>query len=450
MVAIKQVSRRFHKQRPFLFYTVFYTVFCALFLSSSMTATAAVSINEVRMWTAPDHTRLVLDLSNAVQYDIFRLHAPERIVIDIKDSTMKAETSTLTLPDPVLLSLRHGNQQGGVTRIVLDVNKGVSPRTFLLKKSKAKPHRLVVDLIPQQTQAIETKQLPSKDKRRDIIVAVDAGHGGEDPGAIGRNRLQEKDVTLKVAKDLAKLINAQQGMKAVLVRTGDYYISLKGRVNKVRGLGADMMISIHADAITKRSVKGASVYTLSESGATPDRVAAALAAKENAADEIGGEMPEPQVADPFVRSILGDMAKRDGLDSSEMFANILITRLRSASFPIKYSQPKHARFAVLTTLEIPCVLVEVDYISNPQRERLLNTRSYQKQLAQAMSLATVDFFTRMGRFESKQPLTHTVHKGESLWSIAQQYGVSVSNISKLNNLNRSSLRVGQRLRLPPS
>ena len=147
----------------------------------TITASAAVSIKDIRMWTAPDHTRLVLDLSGNVHYDIFRLHQPERIVIDIKKSKMNAKVSKLSLPDPVLLSIRHGKQKGGTTRLVLDVRDGVSPRSFLLKKSKGKPNRLVIDLIPKQAKTIKTKQIQPKTKHHDIIIAVDAGHGGEDP-----------------------------------------------------------------------------------------------------------------------------------------------------------------------------------------------------------------------------------------------------------------------------
>ncbi len=408
-------------------------------------AYAAATIDDIRMWTAPDHTRLVLDLSQKVQYNLFRLHNPERIVIDIKNTRMNAKASHLKLPDPVLRSIRYGKQNKGTTRIVLDVKDGVSPRSFLLKKAHGKPNRLVIDLIPKTKKVIKT----AKTNHDDIIIAVDAGHGGEDPGAIGPNKVYEKTITLGIAKELAKLINAQPGMKAILVRTGDYFVKLGDRVKKVRNEGADMMISIHADAVQQRYVKGASVYTLSESGATPDRVAAALAAKENASDFMGGALPEQQVSDPFIRNILGDMAKRDGLDSSEMFANILLKQLK-AHFPIKYNKPKHARFAVLTALEIPSVLVEVDYISNPERERLLTTKKHQHRIAKAMFAASKTYFTRFGMLKPVKPKVHTVHRGESLWSIAKQYGVTVSSIRKLNGLKQQTLKVGQRLRLPQS
>jgi len=443
----KRFSRNFFEPVGFLSCTLF----CTLLFSFIPSISAATSIEDVRMWTAPDHTRLVFDLSNSVEYDIFRLHGPERVVLDIKSTKMNAKLSNLALPDPVLISLRHGTQDGGITRVVLDVQEGVTPRSFLLKKSAQKPNRLVIDLIPKQEQSSKTKVEQASSNNRDIIIAVDAGHGGEDPGAIGKNKLQEKIVTLAVAKELAKLIDAQKGMKAELIRKGDYYISLKNRVRKVREVNADMMISIHADAVDTRNVKGASVYTLSEDGATPDRVAAALAAKENAADEIGGAEPSEEVSDPLIRGILGDMAKRDGLDSSELLANLMLNKLKQ-SFPIKYSKPKHARFAVLTTLEIPCVLVEVDYISNPARENVLKSPSHQKGLADAMHSATTDFFTRMGRIAdaTTENIIHTVNKGESLWSIAKQYGVSVSKIVKLNSLKRQSLQVGQRLLLPQS
>ena len=175
-----------------------------------------------------------------------------------------------------------------------------------------------------------------------------------------------------------------------------------------------------------------------------------MAAKENAEDMVGGAMPDPEVEDPLVRGILGEMAKRNGLDSSKMMAKMMLTEFRK-SFPIKYSKPKHARFAVLTTLEIPSILVEVDYISNSQRERLLRSKKNQQQRAKAMYVASVDCFKRMGRMTHPQLVIRTVHKGDSLWAIAKNYGLSVARILKTNDLKKSTkLKVGQRLRMPQS
>lgn len=427
-------------------------MFLAFFLSSfAITAAhATTQIRDIRLWTAPDHTRLVFDLSAAARYELLRLHDPERIVIDVHNSKITTTSNTLALPDPVLLSIRYGSQKDNLTRIVLDVREGVTPRTFLLNRSSSKPHRLVVDLYPKQKAVMDKTSITPANKKREIVIAVDAGHGGEDPGAIGQNNIQEKKVTLAVAKLLASKLNAQPNIKAVLVRDGDYYVKLSSRVNKVRTMNADMMISIHADAVDARHVKGASVYTLSESGATPDRVAAAIAAKENAADEIGGAMPEQEVADPLVRGILGDMAKRDGLDSSELLANLVIDQLKDAKLPIKYIKPKHARFAVLTTLEMPSILVEMDYISNPKQEKLLDDAQHQAKLADSMMMASLAFFERMGRFESPKAIIHIVSPGDSLWSIAKQYGVEIKAIRSINQLDQSGLKIGQRLIMPQS
>jgi len=404
-------------------------------------------VRDVRLWTAPDHSRLVFDLNRGIDYHVFRLHRPERVVVDMKGVELKARLDALAIPDPVIASLRHGMPKAGTLRVVIDVKEKVQPRSFLLKPMHGKPYRLVVDLMRSQPQSGKAATRAMRQKK-EIVIAVDAGHGGEDPGAIGRYGLYEKDVTLAVAKKLARVIDARPGMRAVLIRKGDYFIPLKKRVKLVRSARADMMISIHADAVRNRRVKGASVYTLSERGATPDKVAAALAAKENAADAVGGVMPE-RVEDPLVVRILGDMAKRDSLNSSQLLAEEILAELRRAG-PVKYMEPKRARFVVLGALEIPSVLVELDYISNPQRERLLKSSRHQQQMAKAIFGASVRFFQRMGRIRKAEKPTHTVREGESLWLIARRYGVSMSELREINNLNSSSLRPGQKLRLPRS
>jgi len=297
------------------------------------------------------------------------------------------------LPSATIKRVRHGMHKG-VLRVVLDLNrKNLGLRSFLLKKMQGKPDRLVIDLLRKKT-LDETNV--SKQSQHQLVIAVDAGHGGEDPGAIGPHGLQEKKVTLAIAKQLVAIINQQKGMRAILTRKNDYFVALKKRVRLVRQAHADIMISIHADAVKTRSVKGSSVYTLAERGATPDKVALALAAKENAADAMGGiHHQHYEVEDPMLRNILGDMAKRDSLNSSQILAENMIEALKSIG-KVKYSVPKRARFVVLGALEIPSVLVEVDFISNPRQERKLRTSSYQRKLARALFQGSQHFLQRMG------------------------------------------------------
>ncbi|MDQ6954431.1 MAG: N-acetylmuramoyl-L-alanine amidase [Mariprofundaceae bacterium] len=365
------------------------------------TAAMAAEIQDMRIWTAPDHTRVVFDLSKSIDYKIFRLHAPERIVIDIKYSTIKKIT-LVTASDPVVKSVRYGMPKKSILRVVLDVKERVDLRSFLLKPMHHKPHRLVVDLLRESAIAHKNKSKTIMRKRQhDIIIAVDAGHGGEDPGAIGRHGLLEKEVTLRVAKKLVALINSKPGMHAILTREADYFVPLKKRVKLARQAQADLMISIHADAVKTRSVQGASVYTLAERGATPDRVAVALAAKENAADAIGGVVLDDAVDDPMVRNILGDMAKRDSLNSSQLLAENVLVEMKKIGV-IKYKSPKRARFVVLGALEIPSVLVELNFISNPKQERKMKNSKHQDRFATALYEASKNFFRRMGMLHSNQ------------------------------------------------
>ncbi|RMH61648.1 MAG: N-acetylmuramoyl-L-alanine amidase [Zetaproteobacteria bacterium] len=360
-----------------------------------------VEIKDLRLWTAPDHSRLVLDLSGAVNYHVFRLHQPERVVLDVEHARLRARIGKLKLPDPVIRRIRSGVPAAGQLRLVIDVKEQVRPRTFLLKPMHGKPYRLVLDLLRPEVERQAAIAASNKKRSRDIVVAVDAGHGGEDPGAIGPHGLKEKTVTLAVAKKLARLIDRQPGMHAVLIRKGDYFVPLKKRVRLARAAHADMMISIHADSVRARHVRGCSVYTLSERGATVDKAARALAAKENAADAVAGVALEDEVDDPVVSRILGDMFRRDALNSSQILAEKMLDRLRRVG-PVKYAHPKRARFVVLGALEIPSVLVELDYISNPVRERKLRSPRHQAKLASALFDASRAFFAQMGRLGAQR------------------------------------------------
>ncbi len=358
----------------------------------------SLTVQHARLWTAPDHTRLVLDLSGPVDYRVFRLKSPERIVVDMRQTSLHTRLDGLVRKGSVLAAIRHGKSKEGTLRLVMDVKEKVRPRSFLLKPMHGKPYRLVVDLMRQKKMrpVVVTARVRVHARKR-IIIAVDAGHGGEDPGATGPHGVKEKNVTLAVAKRLAREINAQPGMRAVLIRKGDYFVPLKRRVQLARKAKADLIISIHADSVRQRSVSGASVYTMSEKGAS-DHVAAMLARKENASDAIGGVRPG-EVRDPLVSRILADLVKRDSLNSAELLADEMLKHIRRIG-PIKYSVPKHARFVVLGAPEIPSVLVELDYISNPRRERLLRSPRHQKQLATALFQASKAFLRQQGRLPS--------------------------------------------------
>ncbi len=359
-------------------------------------AQAEVAVRDIRLWTAPENSRIVFDLGGAVDYRLFRLHDPERIVLDLKGARLRADPSRLRLPDAVIAAIRHGRPKKSLLRIVLDVREQVAPRSFLLKPMHGKPWRLVVDLRRKAGE----KPVVAADaaRRKGLVIAVDAGHGGEDPGAIGPHGVKEKDVTLAVARRLARMIDAKPGMRAVLIRKGDYFVPLTERWRKARRAHADVMISIHADSVRRGKAKGASVYMLSERGATPDKAAAALAAKENASDAIGGVPEGGQVDDPEVERILGDMFRRDSLESSRLLAESIIRELRRIG-PVKYAEPKRARFVVLGAMEIPSVLVELDFISNPERERRLRDRRHQERLAAALLRGSMRFLERMGRLK---------------------------------------------------
>ena len=377
----------------------FAMIFIVMAVFPAIASAGSSTVQDVRSWAAPDHTRLVFDLNQSVKYKVFRLHKPERVVIDLQNTRLKARFNKLAIPDPVIKAIRHGTPRANVLRVVMEVKEKVQPRSFLLKPMKGKPYRLVVDLMrPQKEKAAAI--IVKKSVHKGIVIAIDAGHGGEDPGAVGPRKLREKDVTLAVAKKLAKIINSKRGMKAVLIRTGDYFVSLKKRIYLARRAQADMMISIHADAVRQRSVEGASVYTLSERGATQDRAARALAAKENAADEVGGASKE-EVYDSQVNKILSDMFRRDSLNSSQILAEEMLRKLKRAG-PIKYGVPKRARFFVLKAMEIPSVLVELDYISNPAREKKLKSSKHQQKLATALFDASINFFEKMGRLKPKK------------------------------------------------
>ena len=373
----------------------------ALCVGTQALAGAPVRVTDVRLWSGPEGTRLVLDLSGPVSHEVFTLDNPNRVVIDLANADLAMRKD---LPDgqgPVK-TLRSGPQPRNGLRFVLDVGSPQTPKSFVVAPDGASGHRLVVEMpvaapaaaAPTGNQVLAAgaaatgkaastapvKTIASNAKGRDLVIAVDAGHGGQDPGAIGRGGTREKDVTLAIARKLAAAIDAEDGMRAVLIRDGDYFITLGGRTRKARQLGADMFISVHADSVGNRDVTGSSVYVLSMRGAS-DEAAKWLADSENAADLKGGVSLDDK--SDVLGSVLLDVTQKESLSDSVEAADSVLKALRGV-VSVHRPRVQHAGFVVLKSPDIPSMLVETSFISNPVDERRLRDPDHQQKLADAI------------------------------------------------------------------
>jgi N-acetylmuramoyl-L-alanine amidase len=353
----------------------------------------AAELRDLRLWESPESTRVVLDLSAVVAPHVFTLANPDRVVIDLESVDAAAvRLANKAIPKGVIRQLRGGVRGPGV-RIVLDVSEPVNPNTFALAPTQEAGHRLVIDLqrratLPLKAADIETaaappavtaEPLPGVGRLQDkqIVIAIDAGHGGEDPGARGSSGLQEKDVSLAIARKLALMINTQPNMRAVLTRDGDYYVGLRDRVEIARKQQADMFVSIHCNAFTKSQMHGTAVYVLSDRGVTSEQ-ARWLANKENAADFVGGV--ELHGKDSDLAATLIDLSQSATMEASfDVGSRILGSMGRINT--LQRNDVQQAAFVVLKAPDIPSVLVETAFITNPREEKLLASNDYQGKLA---------------------------------------------------------------------
>ena len=431
---------------------------------------AATNVDSVRLWRAPDHTRLVFDLSDAVEHKLFTLSNPSRLVIDIKNATMGGALSKLDLSNTAIKTVRSAPRNGGDLRVVLDLSSAISPKSFMLKKHGDKNDRLVVDLFDRTKSIEKTVQqvVQLESGRRDIVIAIDAGHGGEDPGALGpktgKRRLREKDVVLAISKQLASLINAEKGYRAELIRSGDYYIPLRKRRDTAREKRADLFVSIHADAFKNPKARGASVFALSRRGATSE-TARFLAKKENEADLIGGVgSVSLDDKDAVLRGVLVDLSMTATLGSSLQVGDNVLKSMDSVA-RLHKKQVEQAGFAVLKSPDVPSILVETGFISNPDEAKKLNSSYYRKNLSTAIFKGIKQHFQSVPpagsyiafvknggdpKLASSSGREHVISRGDTLSAIARQYGVTISSLQKANSLKSSSIRVGQRLNIPRS
>lgn len=420
-------------------------------------AAGQVKVQGARIWNAPDHTRIVLDTAEPVSHRIFSLDDPHRLVVDISDARLSGELPTAAADDALVAGLRSGVRQGDDLRVVLDLKQPVKAKSFRLEPNGTYGHRLVIDVSarsrPGRAQvasrtapSVAPQHLsvqPKGVRHRDVIVAVDAGHGGEDPGAIGPAGTREKDVTLAISRKLADRIDRQRGMRAVLIRDGDYYIALRQRIAKARKHQADLFVSIHADAFTDRRVRGSSVYTLSNGGATSE-AAKWLAERENRADLIGGVSLAEQ--NDVLAGVLLDMTQNATLEHSSIAAERVLSKLRALG-DVHQTRIQKAGFAVLKSPDIPSMLVETAFISNPDEEKRLRSRRYQDKLADYLVDGIVDYFedypppgTRFARDD--------IPGRDGVGALPAAGGATFADVARRYDLDLSGVRLAKAPRLP--
>lgn len=418
----------------------------------------ASEVTDMRVWGGPEHTRVVFDLTGPLEHSVFSLEDPHRLVIDLRNARAVTRLGSVSDEQDRVRRVRSGVRDGTDLRLVLDLNRELKPSTFLLPPTGPHGHRLVVDLHDRESgsrgnrearRAVRSAGDRDGTRPRDLVIAIDAGHGGEDPGAIGYHGTHEKEVVLAISRRLARLVDDEPGMRALLTRDGDYYISLRQRSAKAREQHADLFISIHADAFRNPQAHGSSVYVLSQSGAS-DEAARWLANRENAADRIGGV--DLHDKDDQLASVLLDLSQTATLDASFELGEKIIGELSSLG-PVHRGQVQQAPFAVLKSPDLPSILVETAFISNPEEERRLKDGRHQQALARALLRGIKGYFRERlpeHGLMAGGPVEHVIQRGETLSHIASRYQTSVAQLRHFNQLESDRVRAGEILRIPVS
>ncbi|MFT5545041.1 N-acetylmuramoyl-L-alanine amidase [Rheinheimera aquimaris] len=415
----------------------------------SFSAAAVNQVQGVRVWPSPDNTRVVFDMATAPEHKSFTLDKPDRLVIDLSNTKGGSSLPQVSGESALIKSIRSSGD-GNKMRIVLDLTRAANANVFALPPTPPYGHRLVVDLPDNNP----TQPAPPVAIRaaRDIVVAIDAGHGGEDPGSIGPSGFYEKNITLPIAKQLARLIDAQPGMKAMMVRTNDYYIHVNKRTEIARGQQADLLVSIHADAFTSPQPRGASVWVLSLRRATTE-VGRMLEQTERHSELLGGvaEIIKDSANERYLAQTVLDLSMNHSMVTAYQVANEVLQELDKIAYLHK-KEPQAASLGVLKAPDSPSILVEVGFISNPQEEKLLKSGGHQAKLAQSLFSALKRHFEKSppadSLFAQHRSREHRVSAGESLSLLAQRYNVSVDDLRSVNQLTSDSIRVGQTLRIP--
>lgn len=428
-------------------------ILTALLMLLYTAANAGSTVQDVRIWSENGKTRVVLDMSKSVEHNIFTLRGPDRLVIDLKDSRLSSSLKQLPRGAGTVRSIRSAIRADGQLRVVLDLNKGVRSRSFTAGPNARYGDRLVIDL--QLAGNLETVKRASESYRpgRDIVVAIDAGHGGHDPGAVGR-RSKEKNIALAISTELARRVNEEPGMRAVLIRNRDVFVEHRDRMAIARKNKADLFVSVHADAFANSRATGASVFALNLKGAN-DEAARQMARRDTAPVSVGGVSLHDK--DEVLASVLFDLSQNAALSAS-LDVGAKVSRQISRVTKMHRRSVKQKELIVLKSADMPSILVETGFITNPSEEKKLRDRRHQGLLASAILAGLRDYFHTnpppdtqiamdLRRVPTRQ-VRHVIASGDTLSQIAERYNVSAASIRRANRLSNDQIRIGQTLNIP--
>ncbi|WP_394184006.1 N-acetylmuramoyl-L-alanine amidase [Marinomonas posidonica] len=416
---------------------------------------SAAEVRDIRVAQQEGVTRLVFELSSKSEHRIFPLSNPDRIVVDISDASLSnSVVNGLTaLSSDVLMRVRYAERNTGV-RFVLDLAQAARAKSTVLSANDTYGPRILVELeYGKKKPATIVKSLANiSQEKRDIVIAIDPGHGGKDPGALGQYKVREKDIVLSIAKELAKRINAVDGFKAVLTRSTDVYLKLRDRSRVAREANADLMISVHADAFTKASARGASVWALSLSGKSSE-MGRWLAQQENSADLVGGISLDDK--DQLLAEVLLDMSMNSTIQMSLNIGESVLGQMKGVA-KLHKNSVQQAGFVVLKSPDIPSILIETGFVSNKTEAKNLSSRTYRVKLAASISKGVIEYFTKNApegtlvawKQKKHSDYVYTVSKGDTLSQIARRNQVSLAVLRKANKLKNDVIWVGQKLVIP--
>ena len=422
-----------------------FLLFCQVSLAQNI-------LKDIRISSSNDESRIVIDLHEKSSSNIFSLENPDRLVIDLKNTKLKKGFKLSTYPRESIRNIRFSEGNGSQLRLVIDLSSTFKYSYFNLPKGTLYDHRLVVDLKSNDS-PIKNNSVQHSVAERKVVVVIDPGHGGKDPGAIGPSKIYESNVVLAISLRLAEYINRTTDMKAVLTRDDDTFIVLRDRMKMGRESKADLFLSIHADALDNPRVKGASVYTLSLKGAS-DEAARVFAERENAYSSISEVAISNMDKDAV--SLLTDLSQNFSMKASKEAAGIILNELSKVG-SIRKKKVQEAGFAVLKSPDVPSVLIETTYISNPNEEARLNSRSYQDKLARAIFEGTRQYFfinppkntILANQIKSgSRVISYRVKRGDTLSEIAELYGIRLSTLKSFNGISGNMIRINQTLQIP--